>query len=45
MKEIYEKIKEIKNRNLISENDKILIAFSGGPDVFVLYFKNFTKRI
>lgn len=38
MKEIYEKIKEIKNRNLISENDKILIAFSGGPDSMFLYY-------
>lgn len=38
MKEIYKKIKEIKNRNLISENDKILIAFSGGPDSMFLYY-------
>lgn len=38
MKEIYEKIKEIKNRNLISENDKILIAFSGGSDSMFLYY-------
>lgn len=38
MKEIYKKIKEIKNRNLINENDKILIAFSGGPDSMFLYY-------
>ncbi len=38
MKEFYKKIKEIKNRNLISENDKILIAFSGGPDSMFLYY-------
>lgn len=37
MKEIYKKIKEIKNRNLINKNDKILIAFSGGPDSMFLY--------
>lgn len=38
MKKIEKKIKEIKNRNLINENDKILIAFSGGPDSMFLYY-------
>lgn len=38
MKKIEKKIKEIKDKNLINENDKILIAFSGGPDSMFLYY-------
>ena len=38
MKKIAKKIKEIKDKNLINENDKILIAFSGGPDSMFLYY-------
>ena len=41
----WEKSKKIIESNLISENDKILIAFSGGPDsVFLHYFLNFLKK-
>ena len=44
-KKILEKSKKIIENNLISENDKILIAFSGGPDsVFLYYFLNFLKK-
>ena len=44
-KKILEKSKKIIESNLISENDKILIAFSGGPDsVFLYYFLNFLKK-
>lgn len=39
-------IKFIQNHSLINNDDKILVAFSGGPDsVFLLYFlKKFTKK-
>ena len=46
-KKFLEESKKIIKNNLISENDKILIAFSGGPDSVFLYdFLNFleTKR-
>ena len=44
-KKILEKSKKIIENNLISENDKILIAFSGGPySVFLYYFLNFLKK-
>ena len=44
-KKILEKSKKIIESNLISENDKILIAFSGGPDsVFLYYFLKFFKK-
>lgn len=35
----------IKHRQLINEGDKLLVAFSGGPDsVFLLYFLNKYKK-
>lgn len=39
-------IKFIQNHSLINNDDKILVAFSGGPDsVFLLYFlKKFSKK-
>ena len=44
-KNFLEKSKKIVKSNLIFENDKILIAFSGGPDsVFLYYFLNFLKK-
>ena len=43
-KKILRKVQEIIKNKLISENDKILIAFSGGPDsIFLYYFLKFLK--
>lgn len=45
-KKILKKIDEIIKERLISEKDKILIAFSGGPDsVFLYHFLNLLKNI
>ena len=43
-KKIFEKTLEIVENKLIAERDKLLVAFSGGPDsVFLYYFLNFLK--
>ena len=45
-KKISKKLEEVIKEGLISENDKILIAFSGGPDsVFLYHFLNLLKNI
>ena len=45
-KKILKKLDEIIKERLISEKDKILIAFSGGPDsVFLYHFLNLLKNI
>ena len=44
-KKILKRSTEIIEKNLISKGDKILIAFSGGPDsVFLYYFLKFLKN-
>ena len=35
---IENKLRKIIENNLIEKNDKILIAFSGGPDSVFLYY-------
>ena len=43
-KKILEKLQKTIENRLIVEKEKILIAFSGGPDsVFLYYFLNFLK--
>ena len=45
-KKILKKLEEVIKERLISEKDKILIAFSGGPDsVFLYHFLNLLKNI
>ena len=45
-KKILKKLEEVIKEGLISEKDKILIAFSGGPDsVFLYHFLNLLKNI
>ena len=45
-KKISKKLEEVIKEGLISEKDKILIAFSGGPDsVFLYHFINLLKNI
>ena len=45
-KKISKKLEEVIKERLISEKDKILIAFSGGPDsVFLYHFLNLLKNI
>ena len=45
-KKISKKLEEVIKEGLISEKDKILIAFSGGPDsVFLYHFLNLLKNI
>ena len=45
-KKILKKLDEIIKEGLISRKDKILIAFSGGPDsVFLYHFLNLLKNI
>lgn len=42
---IFEKIKKLKEKNIIVNNSKILIAFSGGPDsIFLYYLLKFLKK-
>ena len=45
-KKISKKLEEVIKEGLVSEKDKILIAFSGGPDsVFLYHFLNLLKNI
>ena len=45
-KKISKKLEEVIKEGLISEKEKILIAFSGGPDsVFLYHFLNLLKNI
>ena len=45
-KKILKKLEEVIKERLISEKDKILVAFSGGPDsVFLYHFLNLLKNI
>ena len=45
-KKILKKLEEVIKEGLVSEKDKILIAFSGGPDsVFLYHFLNLLKNI
>ena len=45
-KKILKKLEEAIKEGMISEKDKILIAFSGGPDsVFLYHFLNLLKNI
>ena len=44
-KKILKKMKEILENKLILEKERILIAFSGGPDsVFLYHFLNILKK-
>ena len=45
MNSFKEKIRDLKKSELIKKGDKILIAFSGGPDsVFLFLLLNFLKK-
>ena len=43
-KRFSKQLKNLKREEIIKKNDKILIAFSGGPDsVFLFYLLNYLK--